>query len=197
MSLSKTPSSLKYSRRYLDWNRLTFDYHATGSQSSFDTQHGRAVSASITADRQLLNLSSLYGCAPQTWCQSCRKFGDSGNLFTLLSDALSTVVVNKTRSTIPRLILINTGSVRFDLPKGPFTYDDSFIVSPFLDSFQFIPDVPYSAASVSRFFGKLCSHGTDPSPESARDLKRRPISEKARPLKQRLQLSTIDLPKRS
>jgi hypothetical protein len=49
---------------------------------------------------------------------------------------------------VPRLILLNTGSVRFDLPKGPFTFDDSFIVSPFTDAFEYIPDVPYSAAKV-------------------------------------------------
>lgn len=55
--------------------------------------------------------------------------------------------MNETRKDVPRLIIINTGSVRFDLAKGPFTYDDSFIVSPFDDAFQFIPDVPYEQAS--------------------------------------------------
>jgi len=30
---------------------------------------------------------------------------------------------------------------------GPFTYDDSFIVSPFKDSFEYIKDVPYKYAS--------------------------------------------------
>jgi hypothetical protein len=72
-----------------------------------------------------------------------------GNLFGLLQEALTTVVVNESRSDIPRIIIINTGSVRFDLAKGPFTYDDSFIVSPFKDAFLFIPDVPYAQASVS------------------------------------------------
>ena len=45
------------------------------------------------------------------------------------------------------MILINTGSIRFDLIEGPFTFDDSFIVSPFNDKFQYIPNVPYSVAS--------------------------------------------------
>lgn len=31
--------------------------------------------------------------------------------------------------------------------KGPFTFDDSFIVSPFSDGFEFIPSVPYKTAS--------------------------------------------------
>jgi hypothetical protein len=50
------------------------------------------------------------------------------------------------RDRIPRYIIINTGSIRFDLVKGPFTYDDSFIVSPFDDAFQFIASVPYDMA---------------------------------------------------
>lgn len=144
-----TPSSdLVYSRRYLDWNRLTFAYHATNSQdSTFDYHSGQRVTAEITQARKQLNLTALYGCAPETYCQSCEPFGADGNIFGLLETALAATVVNQSRADIPRLIIINTGSIRFDLVKGPFTFDDSFIVSPFQDSFQFIPDVPYKLAS--------------------------------------------------
>ena len=80
-------------------------------------------------------------------CQSCQPFGSDSNIFTgLLAPALAETVVNESRKDIPRLIIINTGSIRFDLVEGPFTYDDSFIVSPFADAFQFIPDVPYDQA---------------------------------------------------
>lgn len=146
---STTPSSLRYARRYLDWNRKTFAYHAAKSQkyTAFDTHKGEKVTSEITADRKELNLTSLYGCAPATYCQYCKPFMAEGNIFKLLQTALATVVVNETRKDNPRLIIINTGSVRFDLAKGPFTYDDSFIVSPFQDSFEFIPDVPYEQAS--------------------------------------------------
>ncbi|CAO2653970.1 Nn.00g107030.m01.CDS01 [Neocucurbitaria sp. VM-36] len=146
---STTPSSLRYARRYLDWNRLTFSYHAEGSQryTSFDTSKGVQITSEITSDRSTLNLTDLYGCSPETYCQYCKPFLAEGNIFKLLQTALATVVVNETRKSIPRLIIINTGSVRFDLAKGPFTYDDSFIVSPFDDAFQFIPDVPYEQAS--------------------------------------------------
>ncbi|KAL8948002.1 MAG: hypothetical protein Q9222_005770 [Ikaeria aurantiellina] len=82
---TSVPSNLLYSRRYLDWNRLTFEYHATGSQeSTFDYHSGQRVTAEITQDRRQLNLTA---------------------------------------------------------------FDDSFIVSPFDDAFQFIPDVPYTLAS--------------------------------------------------
>lgn len=146
---STSPSNMRYARRYLDWNRQTFAYHAKGSQNmdAFGTPKGAKVSTEITADRAKLNLTGLYGCAPATYCQYCKPYGADGNIFKLLQTALSTVVVNETRKDNARLIIINTGSVRFDLAQGPFTYDDSFIVSPFDDAFQFIPDVPYDQAS--------------------------------------------------
>ncbi|WPH03211.1 secreted protein [Acrodontium crateriforme] len=148
LASSTSPSNLRYSRRYLDWNRLTFEYHARGSQYwSFDSHRGEATTKEITQDRKELNLTKLYGCAPQTWCVSCAPFGSDGNIYTLLSKALATVVINKTRADKPRMYISNTGSIRFDLVKGPFTFDDSFIVSPFNDAFEFIPDVPFSAAS--------------------------------------------------
>ncbi|KAL9011806.1 MAG: hypothetical protein Q9173_003377, partial [Seirophora scorigena] len=167
MSNSSATSHLVYSRRYLDWNRLTFEYHAVGSlASTFDLHSGQRVTTEITKARKQLNLTALYGCAPETYCQSCKPFGADGNIFSFLETALAATVVNESRADIPRLIIINTGTVRFDLVKGPFTLyayhsstlhantltvlfssDDSFIVSPFKDAFQFIPNVPYSLAS--------------------------------------------------
>ncbi|KAK2768377.1 hypothetical protein FQN54_000232 [Arachnomyces sp. PD_36] len=137
-----------YARRYLDWNRLTFAYHAVGSQDlKFDTKDGLRITDEITSWRSALNLSYVYGCAPQTYCMDCEPFDSEGNIYTVLKRALAEVVVNETRADVPRLITLNTGSIRFDLVKGPFTYDDSYIVSPFPNAFQFIPDVPYSQAS--------------------------------------------------
>ncbi|KAJ4355129.1 hypothetical protein N0V95_003211 [Ascochyta clinopodiicola] len=140
-------TALESGRYY--WNRQTFAYHAKGSQDfdAFGTPKGAAITSEITTDRAKLNLTNLYGCAPETYCQYCKPYGTDGNIFKLLETALSTVVVNETRKNNSRLIIINTGSIRFDLAKGPFTYDDSFIVSPFDDAFQFIPDVPYEQAS--------------------------------------------------
>ncbi|CAG8983912.1 hypothetical protein HYALB_00006879 [Hymenoscyphus albidus] len=140
-------SGIVYSRRYLDWNRATFAYHATSSQDeTFDYHSGLRVSGEVTKIRKQLNLSSLYGCAPATYCLSCKPFGDPGNIFSLIPVALGATVINQDRAQIPRYILINSGSIRFDLVKGPFTYDDSFIVSPFNDTFQYIKEVPYEMA---------------------------------------------------
>lgn len=145
---STSPSKIKYARRYLDWNRLTFDYHAKGSQTTVLTEQGKAVSAEITGARQELNLTTLFGCAPRTYCQTCKPYGVEGNINTLLEQALAAVVVNEQRKDKSRILLINSGSTRFDLTRGPFTLDDAYIVSPFKNTFKYIPDVPYSAALV-------------------------------------------------
>jgi hypothetical protein len=141
-------SSLLYSRRYLDWNRMTFEHHSKGSQiQEFSTHNGAILTDRITYARKTLKLNELYGCAPRTYCTDCRPDGDPGNIFTLINDALATVVVNKTRSAIPRIILHEGGNVRYDLVQGPFTYDDLFVVVPFKNTYRFIPDVPYTNAA--------------------------------------------------
>ncbi|TKA79736.1 hypothetical protein B0A55_04370 [Friedmanniomyces simplex] len=148
LTTSTTSSNLVYSRRYMDWNRLTFEYHATGSQvGTFETSKGLSVTSNITTTRHELNLTALYGCAPQTWCITCAPFLSNGSIYTVLTEALSATIINASRAEIPRIIILNTGSVRFDLIQGPFTYDDSFIVSPFTDAFQYIRGVPYALAS--------------------------------------------------
>lgn len=140
--------ALTYFRRYLDWNRLTFEFHAVGSQAStFDVAPGPNVSTEITADRKALNLATLFGCAPQTYCISCAPFLSNGSIYSLIQVALAAEVVNTSRASLPRYIIVNTGGIRFDLVQGPFTYDDSFIVSPFTDTFVYIAAVPYAEAS--------------------------------------------------
>ncbi|KAI2641922.1 Metallo-dependent phosphatase-like protein [Hypomontagnella submonticulosa] len=141
-------SPFVYSRRYLDWNRRTFEYHAaTWYDHSFDYNSGLAVTAEVTKYREQLKLGQVYGCVPRDYCMTCAPFNSSGSIFPVLSDALGVAVVNESRQDIPRYIIANTGSVRFDMYKGPFTYDDTFIVSPFLDVFLYIPEVPYDLAS--------------------------------------------------
>jgi hypothetical protein len=144
---SGAKSPFVYSRRYLDWNRPTFIYHTKQTEQAFDYGSGLRVTGEITKVREELKLGDVYGCAPQTWCISCVPFENSTNIFPgVVVPAVSAVVVNKTREDKSRLIIGNTGAIRFDLHQGPFTYDDNFIVSPFRDIFLYIPDVPYDLA---------------------------------------------------
>ncbi|KAJ5286623.1 hypothetical protein N7478_002309 [Penicillium angulare] len=147
-SCTKTKSfSMKLSRRWLDWNRLTFAYHATGSQDTFNTASGTSVSKKIEDARKDLSLNHVYGCAPRSYCISCKPPGDEGNIYTLVQTAAAATVVNSSRAMNPRMIIVNNGAIRYDLVKGPFTLDDSYIVCPYTSPFKYIGDVPYSIAS--------------------------------------------------
>jgi hypothetical protein len=90
----------------------------------------------------------LLGCVPQDYCVSCVPINDPKSIYSVLGQALGDVVVNPARNGTARYIIANTGSIRFDMYKGPFTNDDSYIVSPFLDIFVYVPDVPFAQASV-------------------------------------------------
>lgn len=104
---------------------------------------GLRVTSEITDIRKKLDIEKLYGCVPDTYCISCQPIGAPRSIFKVVSDALKAIAVRPDRSTIPRVIVVNTGGVRFDLVKGSFTVDDSYIVVPFFNIFQYIPNVPY------------------------------------------------------
>ncbi|KAG5929451.1 hypothetical protein E4U53_002450 [Claviceps sorghi] len=145
-------SPFVYSRRYLDWNRKTFMYHAqqkSAKSSSYGDHSGQRVTSEISAVRKQLRLGTVYGCAPRDYCFDCAPFTDQNkNIFPgVFFPAVSAVVLNETRKDNARLFLGNTGFVRFDIHKGPFTYDDNFIVSPFRDVFMYIGDVPFDKAA--------------------------------------------------
>lgn len=141
-------SPFVYSRRYLDWNRKTFVYHSGDDGETHDDASGRRVTGDITRVHDELSLGHVYGCAPRDWCKSCAPFDDARNIFPgVVYPAAAAVVVNEERADRARIILGNTGAIRFDLHKGPFTYDDSFITSPFRNAFLYVPDVPFARAS--------------------------------------------------
>ncbi|OAA76380.1 ser/Thr protein phosphatase family [Akanthomyces lecanii RCEF 1005] len=140
-------SMFKYARRYLDWNRNTFIYHSSQKAPTYDYHSGSRVTKEITDVREKLRLGDVYGCAPKSWCMECAPFDSDQNLFPgVIIPAVSKIVVRPERKDKARIILGNTGSVRYDIPKGPFTYDDNFIVSPFRDVFRYLKDVPYDKA---------------------------------------------------
>lgn len=142
-------SNLTYARRYLDWNRETFKFHTHTSEGEefFDTSKGLYATSKITELRKDYNLSTYYGCAPRSYCISCKPPSDEGNIYTLLQKALETIVVNETRRNIPRLLFANEGGVRYDLAQGPFTSDDKYIVSPFNNTFRYVANVSSHDAS--------------------------------------------------
>lgn len=136
-----------FHRRYIDNNLLGLQHHAGLSAETFPTEHGRNVTAMITKARTELNLDASFGCAPQDYWMTRKPYPHKDSIYTLLEkDVIPSVAVNPDRKDVPRLVIVNTGAVRFDVFKGPFTIDTTYIISPFLSVFRYIPDVPYAAA---------------------------------------------------
>ncbi|KAK4145736.1 Metallo-dependent phosphatase-like protein [Dichotomopilus funicola] len=142
-----TDTNFSFTRRYIDNNLLGLHYHTGLDANTFPTEHGRNVSAMITSARSALDLDYAFGCAPQTFWLSRAPYPGDDSIFTWLEkDVLPDIAVNPARADVPRLVIFNTGAIRFDIFQGPFTRDATFIVSPFLSKMVYIPDVPYAVA---------------------------------------------------
>lgn len=145
--VSTTAASVSWKRRYIDNNLYGLHYHTGLNDTTFPTENGRNVTKLIAESRKSLKLDNAYGCAPQDLWMSRAEFPSNSSVFTWLQDqVIPDMVSNKDRTGVPRLAIANTGMVRFDIFKGAFTTDSTFIVSPFLSRWNYIPDVPYNVA---------------------------------------------------
>lgn len=139
--------SPKFARRYIDNNLFSFHRHTSLNDTSFPTGHGRNVSAMIFAARKEMQLDKRFGCAPSDFWTNRAPYPSNQSIFTLLQDkVLPGMVFDEKRGNRPRLVLTNTGAIRFDIFKGPFSVDNKFTVSPFTNGFRYIKDVPFSVS---------------------------------------------------
>jgi hypothetical protein len=68
------------------------------------------------------------------------------------------LAVNNSRANVPKIIIANSGVLRFDVLAGTFTQNDQLTASPFNDGFQYIPAVPLGIAKA--VLPKLNHQGT-------------------------------------
>ncbi|CAK7273453.1 hypothetical protein SEPCBS119000_005663 [Sporothrix epigloea] len=138
---------IEFARRYIDNNLLGLYYHSGTNATTFPTDHGMNVTATIATARSNLNLEVSYGCAPQNYWLQRRPHTDPSSVFSLLRERiLPEAIVRADRANVPRIVIINTGAMRFDIFRGAFTRDTTFIVSPFISLVRYIPDVPFALA---------------------------------------------------
>lgn len=140
-----TQASPKYERLYLDNNLFSLHHHSGKNASNFDTELGRNTSKAIAAARKELNLDNAYGCAPHTYWLSRAAYPSDDSLLSLLEKEVLPDTFNASKT--PIIVITNTGAIRFDIFKGPFTVDSTFLVSPFTSGFKVLKDVPYKVAS--------------------------------------------------
>ncbi|MCJ1308794.1 hypothetical protein MMC25_002449 [Agyrium rufum] len=140
-------ASPSFSRRYIDNNLYSLYQHTGLNGSTFRTSHGRNVSNIIAQARKHLELDEKFGCVPSTLWTNRAPFPAKNSLFSWLQDSVLPEKVNDTGlGDRPRIIIANTGAIRFDIFKGAFTKDTVFIVSPFTTGFKYISNVPFEKA---------------------------------------------------
>ncbi|KAG6002725.1 hypothetical protein E4U54_000809 [Claviceps lovelessii] len=140
-------ASLKFDRKYIDTNLLGMYHHTGLNETTFPTEQGTAVSKQIARARKALDLDYAFGCAPKSLWMSRARYPGNESIFSWIQDEVfPDVVVNEKRKDKPRLAIMNTGGIRFDIFQGLFTRDSTYLVSPFASGFNHVPDVPYTIA---------------------------------------------------
>lgn len=152
MSLKLDPQNesenLTFSRRYLDNNRVTYEYHTKSDMSSFDTTKGQEITAGLNQLFVDFDLGFTYGTAPQDYTLTQVPYPSNGSLLSLFAELATpyALSLNNSRADIPNYVVINSGSQRFDIYSGTFDKNDRLTATPFTDTFFYIPGVPLSAA---------------------------------------------------
>ncbi|KAF8182105.1 Metallo-dependent phosphatase-like protein [Mycena galopus ATCC 62051] len=139
--------NLNFSRRYLDANPVTYRYHTNRTEATFGTAEGRKITDGLLELEERFGLKEQYGVAPQDYTMNQSPYPSNGSILTLIvEEAVPTALaLNTTRAGIPSLLIISSGSQRFDIFKGPFTKNDQLTASPFVNQYIYIPDVPFEA----------------------------------------------------
>ncbi|KAK2760038.1 hypothetical protein FQN54_002774 [Arachnomyces sp. PD_36] len=145
---SASTTTPTFSRSYIDNNLFSFQYHTGLDESSFQTEHGETVSKMIEAARESLELNNVYGCAPKSlWVSRAEYPGDDSIYSWITEQVLVDAFSGQSGENKYGLAVLNTGGIRFDIFKGPFTKDTMYTISPFDNAFRYVKDVPYQKAT--------------------------------------------------
>lgn len=132
-----------FSRSYIDFNRESFEFHSGRNRKTPD---GQKVSSQLQSLRQLLGLDSpRLGTIHNNYYMDYVPIDHPHSIFKLLSERVLPTLPADKKEHSSRIIIINTGSVRYDMYKGPYTLDTRYTVSPFENDWVFI-SVPRSIA---------------------------------------------------
>lgn len=117
-----------FARRYIDANPRNYAYHAGLAHAGhLSTARGRFVRATMDAIARAWNLTDLYGIVPRDYYLDRVPYGDPSAVLTLMTEQILPDVVRPAHprhADTPNLIIINSGSQRFDVFAGPFTKND-------------------------------------------------------------------------
>lgn len=146
-------------RKYIDFNLHSFMYHTNHTiLDNFNTEKGLFVSKELSKYSNDLKLDESYGNVPHNYYISAANYqnNDENSLLKFLEDEILIQLKPKScnnNSKIiegsndnDRIILINTGGIRYDLYKGEFNKNSLFTVSPFQNMWRILPSIPTNIA---------------------------------------------------
>ncbi|CCF56992.1 hypothetical protein KAFR_0B06950 [Kazachstania africana CBS 2517] len=132
--------SPRFSRRYIDFNTRSFRHHSN-TEHRLESDRGHRVKRMIRKLRRELNLDVRYGYVPRNYYMYSRPIDADDNIYNLMRrrvlPRLRSRRIKNSRS-YDRFILLNTGAIRYDLYRGPFTRDTEYIVLPFSNTWKYI-----------------------------------------------------------
>ncbi|EDK44147.1 conserved hypothetical protein [Lodderomyces elongisporus NRRL YB-4239] len=137
------PVRERFSRSYIDFNVNSFQAHSRTLPSTFTTQKGDKVKKLIETTRKELKLNKLIGTVKSNYYVDYVPIDHPKSIFRLLTEK---VLPTLSPASGERVIIINTGSIRYDLYKGPYTIDSQYIVTPFENKWVNLT-IPKSIAS--------------------------------------------------
>lgn len=135
------PNAPLFSRRYIDFNKESLIHHSKSTKHEFDTKKGLSITKEITDARENLNLTFSFGSVPRNYPLNEHPYGHPSNLYTFVNSSILPNLENeigRDTSSFNRIILINSGSIRYDLFKGNFSKDTEYTISPFPNEWNYI-----------------------------------------------------------
>lgn len=153
LNSSSLEASDTFTRRYIDFNTDLFLHHTKKeSLEALETKKGNHVKQLIADARKDLGLDDVIGYVNNSnYYMDYVPVSHPKNLFRLLAKkVLPTLDAEEgVETSDERLIIINTGSVRYDLYKGPYTIDTHYIVSPFQNQWVKVTVPKYIARQIA------------------------------------------------
>jgi len=158
-----------FTRRYLDPNRVTYEYHTSTNPDTFVTAQGKKFDQDLNALATQFDLGQKYGRAPKDYTLTQANATSEGSVYHLyVNEAMPAVL--KTNRSNPTINFINGGSLRFDVYSGDFTKNDQIVAMNYADPFQAVYDVPFRYAA--KVVPYLNEHPKPTSTLSKRDTER-------------------------
>lgn len=149
-SVNLTENGPEFSRAYIDFNQRTMAFHSgAASIAEFVTDRGRNLSEYIARTRQQLDLDDYQTYIPQTYYMDRAPYPSERSVYTLFEENILPLLTSPPELVAKqqtRFVFLNTGALRFDMFKGPYTKDSTFILSPFRNKWFYIADIPLETA---------------------------------------------------